>query len=166
MSRFINVHTVSIVGTTLLILGLFAYAPDAHAVEPGTGTFYQWVDNDGVTSVTDDVKHIPAMYRDRAVARNIAEVGEDAKVTEMVIPGADYAAALEASLERSRKIAARIQTSPRVEGCNGPITVSQERRNYEERGNSYNSMFYVVKDACGNVTSVTRENPIPLIRVE
>ena len=152
----------------ILALGLgvvFFIAGSSDAAEP-SGEFYQWTLPNGDVMVTDDAKRIPAMYKDIAVKRSFAQVGEDAKITEMTIPGADYAAALEASLARSRKLAARTATSPRVEGCEGPITVAQERRDYVERGNSYNSLFYVVHDSCGNEVSATRTNPIPLIRVE
>lgn len=158
MSKFINVHTVTIVGTVLAIFGLYAFAMDAHASEP-SGDFYQWILPNGDVNVTDDVKRIPAMYKSIAVKRSFAQLGKDANMTEMTISGDDYAASLEASLNRSRKLAARTATRPSVEACDGSITVSQERRDYEERGNSYNSLFYVVRDSCGNVTSETRASP-------
>ena len=152
----------------ILALGLgvvFFIAGSSDAAEP-SGEFYQWTLPNGDVQMTDDVKRIPAKYKPIAVKRSFAQVGKDAKVTEMTISGDDYAAALEASLDRSRKLAARTATSPRVEACEGPITVAQERRDYVERGNSYNSLFYIVHDSCGNEVSVTRNNPIPLIRVE
>jgi hypothetical protein len=144
---------------------VFFIAGSSDAAEP-SGEFYQWTLPNGDVMMTDDAKRIPAMYKDIVVKRSFAQVGKDAKVTEMTIPGVEYHAALEASLERARKTAARTATNPRVEGCEGPITVSQERRDYEERGNSYNSLFYIVSDSCGNVVSETRNAPIPLIRVE
>jgi hypothetical protein len=115
--------------------------------------------------MTDDAKRIPAKYKDIAVKRSFAQVGKDAKVTKMAISGADYAAALEESLERSRKIAARTTTSPSAPECTGTITVAQERRDYVERGNSYNSLFYIVHDSCGNEVSMTRTNPMSAIRL-
>jgi hypothetical protein len=145
----------------ILALGLGAlmmWAGSSDAAEP-SGSFYQWTLSNGDVNMTDDVKRIPAEYRSIAVKRSFAQVGKDANVTERVVPNADYQASLEKSLERSRKIAARTVTSPRVEGCDGPITVTQERRGYEERGNAYNSLFYVVRDSCGNVKSETRQNP-------
>jgi hypothetical protein len=150
----------------ILALGLgvvFFIAGSSDAAEPTGDTFYQWTTDGGDVSTTDDPKRIPAKYRDVAIERSFAQVGKDAKVTEMVIPAAEYQAQLEASLERLRRLAARTTTSPRIEGCDGPITVAQERHDYEERGNSYNSLFYVVKDACGNVKSVTRSNPRLLV---
>ncbi len=152
----------------ILALGLgvvFLIAGSSDAAGP-SGEFYQWTLPNGDISMTDDVKRIPAMYKSIAVKRSFAQVSKDAKFTEMTIPGADYAAALEASLTRSRKLAARTATKPRVEGCSGPITVAQERRDYEERGNSYNSLFYIVHDSCGNEISVTRSSPRPFFEVE
>jgi hypothetical protein len=152
----------------ILALGLgavFFIAGSSDAAEP-SGEFYQWTLPNGDVQMTDDVKRIPAKYKSIAVKRSFAQVGEDAKVTEMTIPSADYAAALEASLDRSRKLAARTATSPRVEECEGTITVAQERRDYVERGNSYNSLFYIVSDSCGNVVSETRSNPRIFVDVE
>ena len=150
----------------ILALGLgvvFFIAGSSDAAEP-SGEFYQWTLPNGDVNMTDDAKRIPAMYKDIAIKRSFAQVGEDANITEMTIPGAEYQAALEASLERSRKLAARTAVSPRVEGCDGPVTVGQERHDYVERGNSYNSLFYVVRDTCGNVKSVTRANPRLLLQ--
>jgi hypothetical protein len=151
----------------ILALGLgvvFFIAGSSDAAEP-SGEFYQWTLPNGDVQMTDDAKRIPAKYKDIAIKRSFAQVSKDAKVTEMTISGADYAAALEESLERSRRIAARTATRPSVPECTGPITVAQERRDYEERGNSYNSLFYIVHDACGNEVSVTRTNPISAIRL-
>jgi hypothetical protein len=149
----------------ILALGLgvvFFIAGSSDAAEP-SGDFYQWTLPNGDLAMADDAKHVPEMYKAVAVKRTFAQVGEDAKVTEVTVSGADYQASLEASLERYRRIAARTTTSPSVEGCEGPITVAQERHDYEERGNAYNSLFYVVKDSCGNVKSVTRSNPRLLV---
>jgi hypothetical protein len=151
----------------ILALGLgmvFFIAGSSDAAEP-SGEFYQWTLPNGDVNMTDDVKRIPAMYKPIAVKRSFAQVGKDAKVTEMTISGADYAASLEQSLTRARKTAERSAVYPTPDTCNGPITVGQERRDYEERGNSYNSLFYVVRDSCGNVKSETRSNPRLLVPV-
>jgi len=141
----------------------------ARSVTAATGSskvFHQWTLPNGDIMVTDDAARIPVKYQDIAVKRSFVQVDKDAKVTEMVIPSADYAAALEANLTRSRKLAARMATVPRAEECDGPITVAQERRDHEERGNSYNSLFYVVRDSCGNVKNVTRSTLHPYIKIE
>jgi hypothetical protein len=77
----------------------------------------------------------------------------------------EYSAELQASLERLRRLNDRTTTSPSAPECTGTITVAQERRDYVERGNSYNSLFYIVHDSCGNEISMTRTNPISALRL-
>lgn len=143
-----------------LILGALACVAARHvsAAEP-SDSFYQWTLPNGDISMTDDVKRIPANYRDIAVKRSFAQVGRDANMAERTVPNAEYQASLERKLDRSRKAMARTAINARIEGCDGFITVGQERRNHKERDNTYNSLFYVVRDSCGNVKSVTRQNP-------
>lgn len=137
---------------------ILVISKSSDAAEP-SDSFYQWTLPNGDVSMTDDANHIPVEFKDVAVKRSFSQVGKDANVTEITIPGSEYQISLERSLERSREIEARTVTSPLVEGCNGPITVEQERRDHKERDNSYNSLFYVVRDSCGNVKSITRQNP-------
>lgn len=164
----------SLILTVLLaLLGGAFFIAGSSAAEETARYFYQWVDEDGVAAATDDVKRIPSKYREAAQKREFAEVGEHAAITEVTIPGADYQASLEASLERQRKVAARTVENPnRTEDCDGPVTVKQERHervpaNTSWTGsNTYNSMFFVVRDSCGNVKSITLQNPIPVVNLE
>jgi len=152
----------------ILALGLgvvFCIAGNSDAAEP-SGEVYQWTLPNGDVSMTDDVKRIPAKYKPIAVKRSLAQVGKDANFTEVVVPSEQYKQEIEDRLRHLRKAAARNATILRVEGCVGPVTVAQERRDYEERGNRYNSLFYIVHDACGNEVSVTRTNPRPFFGVE
>lgn len=140
-------------------------AGNSDAAEP-SGEIYQWTLPNGDVSMTDDAKRIPAKYKSIAVKRSLAQVGKDANFTEVVVPSDQHKQEIEDRLRHLRKAAARNATSLRVEGCDGPITVAQERRDYEERGNSYNSLFYIIHDSCGNEVSVTRTNPRPFFGVE
>lgn len=157
----------------ILALGLgvvFFIAGSSDAAEP-SDAFYQWTLPNGDVMMTDDVKRIPVKYRDIAVERSFAQVGKDAKVTEVTIPAADYAASLEQSLDRARKTAERTVVVASEEPCDGPVTVTQERHERTPRAtswtgsNTYNSMFYVMRDSCGNVKSVTLTNPVPVLNV-
>lgn len=154
-----------------LVGGAFFLVGSSAAEEP-SGFFYQWVDEDGVASATDDVKRIPKKYRETALRRSFANAGKDVAITEMTVPAAEYQAAVEASLERLRKNAAQTNENPnRIEACDGPVTVAQERRDRVSPtsgwtgSNTYNSMFYVVRDSCGNVKSVTLTNPEPIVNL-
>jgi hypothetical protein len=129
------------------------------AMRANAGDFYQWTDTGGAINMTDDVKHIPAKYKDVAVKRSTEDVGKNFPMTPVTVKSADYRAELQATLERQRAIAANTTVTPDLEPCPGAVSVAQVRESYEERGNTYNSMFYVVTDACGQVVSKTRENP-------
>jgi hypothetical protein len=151
----------------ILALGLgvvFFIAGSSDAAEP-SGEFYQWTLPNGDIQMTDDAKRIPAKYKDIAIKRSFAQVGKDAKVTEVKVKADEYSAELQASLERLRRLNDRTTTSPSAPECTGTITVAQERRDYVERGNSYNSLFYIVHDSCGNEISMTRTNPISALRL-
>lgn len=144
---------------TLTILSLFLSVPAL------AGTFFQWTDKDGVVNMTDDVKMIPAAYKGVAVERRFEDVKD--RRTPVTISAADYQAALTASLERQRALNDRTMVNPnRLRDCTGPLTITHERRSYEERGNRYNSMFFVTRNACGDVVSVTREQPSLRVNLE
>lgn len=137
---------------TLTILSLFLSVPAL------AGTFYQWTDSDGVVSMTDDVKRIPPAYRDTAAERRFEDIKD--RRTPVTVPAADYEAALTASLERQRALNSRTTVNPnRLRDCTGPVTITHERRDYQERGQSLNSMFFVTRNACGDEIAVTREQP-------
>lgn len=141
-----------------LIAMLMVLAALAFAMEANAGTFWQWTDDDGVVSVTDDVKRIPARYADRAVERQFEQIVD--RRTPVTVPATEYEAALTRSLERMREVNARTTVNPNhLRDCTGPVTITKERRDYEERGQSLNSMFFVTRNACGDVISVTREQP-------
>ncbi len=150
-------------------LGVILFFATTVEASETSGEFYQWTLSDSGISVTDDVKRIPAKYQDIAVKRSFTDLAEVVKATEIIIPSADRTAALEASLDRGRKLAARLATTPRTERCDGPITVAQERRDHTPKAtswtgsNSYNSMFYVSRDSCGDEVSVTLTNPHVLV---
>ncbi len=144
--------------------GVFLIVGTSDAGEPA-GMIYSWTTDGGATAMTDDPKRIPVKYRADAIERSLSDVGKTVKLTEMAISADAYAAALALSVERSARLAERLATQPRVEECTGPITVVQERRDYQERGNTYNSLFYVSYDSCGNEMSNTRSDPRPYIEV-
>lgn len=137
----------------LTILSLFLSVPALAG-----GTFFQWTDANGVVGLTDDAERIPPLYRDRAVERRFEDL-EDRR-TVGVVPAVEYEAALVRALERQRDLIDRTMVNPnRLRDCTDPVTVTRERRDHQERGHRLNSLFFVVRDACGDVISETREQP-------
>ena len=119
------------------------------------GEFYQWTDRDGTVNLTDDVKRIPKAYQASAVKRDFADV--DVAVTEMVIPAAEYDAAVKAGLERLRALNANLSLNlnRRDERCTGPVTVTSRRVDVGD----YNRRLYYVTDECGRTSTVTPFSP-------
>jgi hypothetical protein len=140
---------------SLLIAVLFAF----FAVSAQAGTVYKWTDENGTFSVTDDIKRVPPKYRAKAVAGEMPAIKDYARLTTVTTPSRVQ---LDARLQRLRSEA--IVVTPGV--CTGHATVEQIRRTYKERGNTYNGMFYVARNSCGDVTSVTRVNPQVQIELE
>ena len=130
-------------------------------------TYYSWTTDDGSFAYTDDPKLIPSKYREVVKTNSFADLDESVQTTTMDAPSAVRAATAQASLKRARAVqAVEVRNPNHLQGCTGPITVELKRRNHTERGHSYNSLFFVVRNACGDVKSVTRSRPIPYIRVE
>jgi hypothetical protein len=140
----------------LLIAVLFAF----FAVSAQAGTIYKWTDENGTFSVTDDIKRVPVKYRAKAVAGEMPAIKDYDRLTTV---DTSSRVALGARLERLRSEATTTTTDAL---CAGHATVEQIRRTYKERGNTYNGMFYVARNSCGDVTSVTRVNPQVQIELE
>jgi len=127
-------------------------------------TFYQWVTEDGVISLTDDARRIPELHRSQALERSFEDIG-DKRLTPATTPSAEYQNSLEQRLER---LQITLNDTPSVnpnhpQKCKGPVTITKERIDYVERGNHYNSMFFVARNSCGEVTTFTREQPLPVL---
>ncbi len=133
---------------TTLALGLILLAGDSMAQgETPAGSFYQWTNEEGVVSFTDDVKRIPSRYVDRATLRTWEEV--HASVEKRFTPE---------STTRPPHVWAEAVLEPnpnRERNCTGHITVKQTR----VREGAYNRQMFVVRDECGKVTSVTQQRP-------
>jgi hypothetical protein len=163
----VNVHSVSIVGTTLLIVALYLiFAPGAKS-DTLPGVFYQWVAEDGTIEHTDDPKRIPVLYRDLAVKRKFATIHES-QTTRLDITDEERALQIQTRLTAARQTAARLANVPEVEEkeCPGPSTITQERRSRVVNGNQLNTTFYVERDPCGNEIGAYVINPRPYIELD
>ena len=107
------------------------------------GEIFRYVDSYGTVSFTDDVKKIPAAYKDVAgkviLEGEFKTLGSLTIVTvtpEITIPGIE-------------------EGSEFVEPCDGVITVTSERRQFGD----FNRTVYSVRDECGNLVSETFSQP-------
>lgn len=135
---------------SLLIVFLFSI----FALSAQAGTIYKWTDDSGTFSFTDDIKRVPAKYQAKAVAGEMPAMADYSKFTPVETTSSRVQ--LNARLQKFR---AERKEVVRTETCPGHGTVEQVRLSHKERGNTYNSLFYVLRNACGIVTSVTRANP-------
>lgn len=134
---------------SLLIALLFAF----FAVSAQAGTIYKWTEENGTFAVTDDIKRVPEKYRAQAVAGEMPAIKDYNRFTAV------DTASLVSLNERLQKLSPESAVAVRDDECRGHATVEQVRRSHKERGNTYNSTFYVIRNSCGVVTSVTRANP-------
>ncbi len=136
---------------SLLIVFLFSIF---FAVSAQAGTLYKWTDDSGTFSFTDDISRVPAKYQAKVVVGEMPAIADYSRFTPVETTASRVQ--LNARLQQLRSERKEVV---RVEKCSGHGTVEQIRSTHTERGNTYNSLFYVLRNACGVVTSVTRSNP-------
>ncbi len=154
----------------ILILGALMVSamltPSAKAGEVEGNTYYSWTNDEGTIFFAGDEKSVPLKYEDVATFGSFDEL--DVKETRVspTVTGTTAAATLMSRLRalkhRRSHVARRLST--RIT-CDGPRTVTHERRDYKERGNKYNSLFYVTSDSCGNELSAIRQVPRTYFRI-
>lgn len=145
----------------LIIVGVFIGAAFAATLEAEAGSnFYQWTTSDGQVAAADDSKSVPVMYKSSATLRDWNALFDTSNQTFLSMTSEEYRKVLQSRLAdlRSRKEASKV-----VAQCKGVTTVTLERRDYKERGNTYNSLFYVVRDGCGFEKSASRARPLPYL---
>ena len=125
--------------------------------------FYQWTLNDSDIAAAGSWKSVPQTYKADASKRSFDDIEDDSKQTFLSITDDEYRQAL---ASRLAKLRSRKEASKTIDQCGGTVTVTQERLDYTERGNSYNGLFYVVIDGCGIEKSRTRANPLPYIEIK
>jgi hypothetical protein len=100
------------------------------------------VDSDGTISFTDDVKRIPAAYKD--VSEKVVLEGEFKNFDSLTI------------VTVTPEIVIPVVEVPNTaETCNGFVTVTSERRQFGD----FNRTVYSVLDECGNLVSETFSQP-------
>jgi hypothetical protein len=123
---------IGIAVALILMLATAAYA----------GDIFRYVDSDGTISFTDDVKRIPAAYKD--VAEKIVLEGEFKNFDSLTI------------VTVTPEIVIPVVEVPTpIETCDGFITVTSERRQFGD----FNRTVYSVHDECGNLVSETFSQP-------
>ena len=131
-----------------LVIGfIIGWASVALSEGPVTGSFYQWTNEEGIVSFTDDVKRIPSRYVDRATHRTWEDVYTS--VEKQFTPE---------STTHEPYMWAEVVLEPnpnRERDCTGHITVAQELVQQD----GYDREMFIVRDECGRVVSVTRQHP-------
>lgn len=112
--------------------------------------FYQWTTEDGVVSVTDDARRIPARYRATAIERSFKDIS--AKHTTLLstsLPSPNAVPVGNPNHLPDEKLDLLLPE------CDQAVAVTTERRQVGE----YNRTFYIVTDECGNVVY---DSPVPV----
>lgn len=132
---------------------VFGIVAGTSLADTGIGDkFWQWRDAQGI-AFTDDEKRIPETYRDQAIRRDFEDMLE--KRTEMIISEKDQLELL------NRQLKALKYHLPRRTSftCGRPYITTKERRDHKVDGQSLNSLFYVIKDSCGEELGAFLEKP-------
>ncbi len=114
----------------ILMLATAAYA----------GEIFRYVTTDETVSFTDDVKKIPAMYKD--TAETVVLEGEFKDTTTFVTVTPEIVIPV-------------VEVPTTIETCDGFVTVTSERRQFGD----FNRTVYSVYDECGNLVSETFSQP-------
>ena len=127
---------------------------------------FKYTNASGVVSYTDDAQRVPEDFKTSAEKLTLEELVKYERFTPA------QSASTTSRLEGLREANATQAVNPNREKCAGPVSVSQERRertvdaSASWTGNqTYNSLFYVVRDSCGNEKSVSLVNPVPLLNI-
>lgn len=109
--------------------------------------YYQWENENGSLSYTDDPKLIPAKYKETASARSWAELQEktDSRLTVVEISNEAYLKSIMAA-----PIAEEEAPLPSLEDCDQPVRSLPPV--YRQVGD-YSRLVYRYADECGNVIS-------------
>jgi hypothetical protein len=132
---------IGIAVALILMLATTAYA----------GEIFRYVDSDGTVSFTDDVKRIPAAYKD--VAEKVVLEGEFKNLDSLTIVTVTPEIVIPV-----------VEVPDTTVTCNGFVTVTSERRQFSDGLSDYNRRVYLVHDECGNLVSETFYQPE--IRIE
>ena len=129
------------------------------------GNFLSWTNSNGTVGMTDDLKRVPERYQGSVTTRSFDSV--EFRFTPVVTSAAERQEQLTARLERQRRILSTpTEVNPNhIQDCAGPVTVSRTRLNHEVNGQKVNSTFFVTRNGCGDVVSLTQEQPVPLIHL-
>ena len=148
----------------VIIVLILAFATTV-AQADGDKVVFKYTNASGVVSYTDDAKRVPEAFKPSAEKLTLGALIEYERFTPV------RSAPSTSRLEGLRAANAMRTVNPNKEECDGPSTITQERRERQPRAsswtgtNSYNSLFYVMRDSCGNEKGVTLTNPVPLLNV-
>jgi hypothetical protein len=118
---------------SLLILLVVLFA----ASVAQAGTVYRWIDDTGVLCVTDDVKRVPAKYRDKAETLELPALAAYGRYTK--VPSS-----VPSRLAGLREQATKRATVAPEKSC-GTVTVRSERRDV----GMLNKRYFIAEDRCG-----------------
>ena len=127
--------------------------------------FYQWTNDYGVVSMTDALQRIPTKYRDKATERNFKDI--DVQFIGMAVSSSQRHNSSQERVNHTRSILATLdKASPSSsKTCPGPISITKERRDYQERDQKLNSMFFVSRNSCGEIVQVSRQRSLPITNI-
>jgi hypothetical protein len=128
-----------------IVVLILMLATAAHA-----GEIFRYVTSDGTVSFTDDVKRIPAAYKD--VAETVVlegEFKEFGRLSVITVDPTDLTSLVATKLVNRDFHRAFVST------CDGHISVTSERVQFGD----FNRTVYYVYDECGKLVSTTFSQP-------
>jgi hypothetical protein len=116
------------------------------------GEIFRYVTEDGVVSFTDELKRVPARYKDVAERVILDEEFKDFNRLSV--------ATVDSTLPVLPKLTNRVTVDARtgsaiITNCTGHVSVTSERHQFGD----YNRTVYLVHDECGDLISVTSYQP-------
>ena len=149
-----------------LLFYIFFVAAMFYCATANAGTFYQWTDANGVVHFVDATDKVPAKAESEAKEMDFKDL--EREFTPLLVPSETRTSQAEDRLSQSKlTLDSPTPTNPNhSQSCTGPLTIEKIRQDYKERGQKLNSMFFVTRDSCGEVVSITREQPFPTLGLQ
>lgn len=153
------------VSDIFLFVGMIIFlVPTNVSSKEYVSTYYTWTTVEGILSFTNDEKRVPVRYQESFQTESYAEI--PTQLTKLSIPATERIVKIKQTLTRVQELAkvlSEVSVSP--PDCSGIVTITRKRQGHEEQDNYYNSLFYIVRDTCGNIQSKSRQLPIPYYQV-
>ena len=153
--------SIAIMVGFIFLLGIYG----AQAEDTVPKTAHTWTTEQGTLSFVDDPKKIPERYKEEAKQVELQSLRDYSRFTAMGVSSKQFRETVRQSIARYRNLNRDSQPQRDFQSqCTGTLTIDRERRIHTENGQRLNSLFFIVRNSCGEEVSVTREQPLLIVR--